>query len=102
MLLGGRGFPSGQRGGTQDPVAQASEGSNPSPRTYDPSLCTFEEYLGDKGLSRARRALNVKYRLILIETKLCFLETAGGALAPSWGAIQEPIENEVSSWELYL
>ena len=30
----GRGFPSGQRGGTQDPVAQASEGSNPSPRTF--------------------------------------------------------------------
>ena len=29
---GGRGFPSGQRGGTQDPVVQASEGSNPSPR----------------------------------------------------------------------
>ena len=37
MLLGGRGFPSGQRGGTQDPVAQASEGSNPSPRISRPS-----------------------------------------------------------------
>ena len=30
----GRGFPSGQRGGTQDPVVQASEGSNPSLRTF--------------------------------------------------------------------
>jgi hypothetical protein len=28
----GRGFPSGLRGGTQDPVAEAFEGSNPSPR----------------------------------------------------------------------
>ena len=49
--------------------------------------------------SRVRGLLNVKYRLILIDARFCFLETAGGALAPSWGAIQEPIENEVSSWE---
>jgi integrase len=37
VYFGGRGFPSGQRGGTQDPVAKASEGSNPSPRTFRPS-----------------------------------------------------------------
>ncbi len=29
-----RGFPRGQRGGAQDPIAKAFEGSNPSPRTF--------------------------------------------------------------------
>ena len=40
-VSGARGFPSGQRGGTQDPVAQASEGSNPSPRTFY-GVCWWE------------------------------------------------------------
>ena len=53
-----RGFPSGQRGGTQDPVAQASEGSNPSPRTFSSSPQKFEEYLKEK-----------QYRESTIETK---------------------------------
>ena len=53
--MGGRGFPSGQRGGTQDPVAQASEGSNPSPRTFflkkiENNLGGFREYLEDNDL----------------------------------------------------
>ena len=41
----GRGFPSGQRGGTQDPVAQAYVGSNPTPRTLGWKQRTSEDLL---------------------------------------------------------
>ena len=73
-----RGFPRGQRGGAQDPIAKAFEGSNPSPRTFSSSLyiepdqetlsspsnrnltptASFDEYLRDKELAESTRALN--------------------------------------------
>ena len=65
-----RGFPSGQRGGTQDPVAQASEGSNPSPRIFISSLEKdrstdledFTEYLQSLGYRKS--TVKTKYKLI--------------------------------------
>jgi len=61
--LAGRGFPSGQRGGTQDPLAQAFEGSNPSPRTFrqtPENLIGFDEYLKNKGLRESTIETKVK------------------------------------------
>ena len=75
-----RGFPSGQRGGAQDPIAKAFEGSNPSPRTYSSSLyiepeyealsspsnrilnptSSFDEYLRDKELAESTVRTKVK------------------------------------------
>ena len=61
--MAGRGFPSGQRGGTQDPLAQAFEGSNPSPRTKEQTpenLIGFDEYLKNKGLRESTIETKVK------------------------------------------
>jgi len=69
-----RGFPSGQRGRTQDPLAQAFEGSNPSPRTFSSSLYIegnespnilnhlsgFDDYLLEKGLSKSTIKTKIK------------------------------------------
>jgi integrase len=69
-----RGFPSGQRGGAQDPIAKAFEGSNPSPRTLASSLyiepkddvltskLSFDEYLRNKEL--AESTIKTKVKLI--------------------------------------
>ena len=63
VSLMGRGFPSGQRGGTQDPLAQAFEGSNPSPRTNGQTpenIELFGDYLRDRGFRDSTIKTKVK------------------------------------------
>jgi len=89
-LSAGRGFPSGQRGGTQDPLAQAFEGSNPSPRTKDepPKIVDgFIEFLKTKD-----------YQLSTIETKWKLIKILSRKVSNLWDSDSVRDYIKRSSW----
>jgi hypothetical protein len=89
VSLMGRGFPSGQRGGTQDPLAQAFEGSNPSPRTKDepPKLEGFIDYLHSK-----------QYQISTIETKWKLINILSRRVHNLWDPDSVRSNEDVKVW----